>query len=65
MTASLRSSCQRNQRPQDRGVLLERGLPTGAILDLGATSGINMKLIGHADAVSKLSQKYGPTTSPE
>ena len=35
------------------------GLPTGAILDLGVTSGIKMHLIGHADVVPKMSQKYG------
>jgi uncharacterized protein len=35
------------------------GLPTAAILDLGVTSGITMKLIGHADVVPKLTQKYG------
>jgi TRAP transporter TAXI family solute receptor len=36
------------------------GLPTGAILDLGVTSGIKMKLIDHADVVAKMAEKYGP-----
>jgi len=36
------------------------GLPTAAIMDLGATPGVKMKLIGHADAVSKMREKYGP-----
>jgi len=36
------------------------GLPTAAVIDLGATPGIKMKLIGHADAVSKMRETYGP-----
>ncbi len=36
------------------------GLPTAAITDLGATPGIKMRLIGHADAVSKMRETYGP-----
>ncbi len=36
------------------------GLPTAAIMDLGATPGVKMKLIGHADAVPKMREKYGP-----
>ncbi len=36
------------------------GLPTAAITDLGATPGVKMKLIGHADAVPKMREKYGP-----
>jgi TRAP transporter TAXI family solute receptor len=36
------------------------GLPTAAVTDLGATPGIKMKLIGHADAVSKMRETYGP-----
>jgi TRAP transporter TAXI family solute receptor len=36
------------------------GLPTAAITDLGATPGIKMKLIGHADAVPKMRETYGP-----
>jgi hypothetical protein len=36
------------------------GLPTAAVTDLGATPGIKMKLIGHADAVLKMRETYGP-----
>jgi TRAP transporter TAXI family solute receptor len=36
------------------------GLPTAAITDLGATPGVKMKLIGHADAVPKMREKCGP-----
>jgi TRAP transporter TAXI family solute receptor len=36
------------------------GLPTAAIMDLGATPGIKIKLIGHADAVPKMRETYGP-----
>ena len=36
------------------------GLPTAAITDLGATPGVKMKLIGHAEAVPKMREKYGP-----
>jgi len=36
------------------------GLPTAAIADLGATPGVKMKLIGQADAVPKMREKYGP-----
>jgi len=36
------------------------GLPTAAVTDLGATPGIKMKIIGHADAVPKMREKYGP-----
>jgi len=36
------------------------GLPTAAVTDLGATPGTKMKLISHADAVSKMREKYGP-----
>ena len=36
------------------------GLPTAAILDLGATSGIKIHLIPHGDAVAKMVAKYGP-----
>ncbi len=36
------------------------GLPTAAIMDLGATPGVKLKFIGHADAVSKMREKYGP-----
>ncbi len=36
------------------------GLPTAAILDLGATPGLKIHLIAHADAVPKMVGKYGP-----
>jgi uncharacterized protein len=36
------------------------GLPTASILDLGATPGIKMKLVGHDDGVSRMIAKYGP-----
>jgi uncharacterized protein len=36
------------------------GLPTAAILDLGATPGIKIQLIPHGDSVAKMTAKYGP-----
>jgi TRAP transporter TAXI family solute receptor len=36
------------------------GLPTAAVIDLGATPGVKMKLIAHADAVLKMRETYGP-----
>jgi TRAP transporter TAXI family solute receptor len=36
------------------------GLPTASILDVGATPGIKIKLIGQEDAVPKMVSKYGP-----
>ena len=36
------------------------GLPTAAVTDLGATPGVKMKLIGHADAIPKMRETYGP-----
>jgi uncharacterized protein len=36
------------------------GLPTAAILDLAATPGIKIQLVGHGDAVAKMVSKYGP-----
>lgn len=36
------------------------GLPTASVIDLGATPGIKMKLIGHEDAIPKMIGKYGP-----
>jgi TRAP transporter TAXI family solute receptor len=35
------------------------GLPTSAVTDLGATPGIKLKLIDHADLVGKMNAKYG------
>jgi TRAP transporter TAXI family solute receptor len=36
------------------------GLPTASVTDLGATPGVTLKLIPHADAVPKMREKYGP-----
>jgi uncharacterized protein len=36
------------------------GLPTASVTDLGATPGIKLKLIAHADAIPKMNEKYGP-----
>jgi TRAP transporter TAXI family solute receptor len=36
------------------------GLPTASVTDLGATPGVKMKLLDHGDAVSKMTEKYGP-----
>lgn len=36
------------------------GLPTAAITDLGATPGVKLKLIGHAEVVPKMREKSGP-----
>jgi TRAP transporter TAXI family solute receptor len=36
------------------------GLPTASVTDLGATPGVKIKLISHADAVPKMREKYGP-----
>jgi TRAP transporter TAXI family solute receptor len=35
------------------------GIPTAAVTDLGATPGLKMKLIDHADLVDKMNAKYG------
>jgi TRAP transporter TAXI family solute receptor len=35
------------------------GLPTAAVTDLGATPGVKIKLIDHADLVEKMNAKYG------
>jgi TRAP transporter TAXI family solute receptor len=35
------------------------GLPTSAVTDLGATPGVKLKLIDHADLVDKMNAKYG------
>jgi TRAP transporter TAXI family solute receptor len=35
------------------------GLPTAAVTDLGATPGMKIKLIDHADVVDKMNKKYG------
>lgn len=36
------------------------GLPTASVIDLGATPGIKIKLIGHENAIPKMREKYGP-----
>ena len=35
------------------------GLPTAAVTDLGASPGIKLKLVDHADLVEKMNDKYG------
>src|SRR5256886_14605391 len=35
------------------------GLPTAGVTDLGATPGVKIKLIDHADVVAKMNAKYG------
>ncbi len=35
------------------------GLPTSAVTDLAATPGVKLKLIDHADVVTKMNAKYG------
>ncbi|MEI7805372.1 MAG: TAXI family TRAP transporter solute-binding subunit [Hyphomicrobiales bacterium] len=35
------------------------GLPTAAVTDLGATPGVKIKLIDHADLAAKMNAKYG------
>jgi uncharacterized protein len=36
------------------------GLPTASVTELGMTSGLKFKLIGHADVIPKMREKYGP-----
>jgi len=36
------------------------GLPTAAIIDLGATPGQKLKLLDHSDAIPAMVKKYGP-----
>ena len=36
------------------------GVPTAAVTDLGATPGVKIKLLDHADAIPALVKKYGP-----
>jgi uncharacterized protein len=35
------------------------GIPTAAVTDLGATPGVKIKMIDHADTVGKMNAKYG------
>lgn len=39
------------------------GLPTAAVTEFGAIPGVKIKIIGHADAVPKMREKYGPIYS--
>jgi len=41
------------------------GLPTAAVTDLGATPGLKIKLIDHADLYEKMNQKYGNLYAPD
>jgi uncharacterized protein len=36
------------------------GLPTASVMDLAATPGVKIRVVGHADAVPKMREKYGP-----
>jgi TRAP transporter TAXI family solute receptor len=36
------------------------GIPTSSVTDLGATPGVRLKLVDHADAVDAMNKKYGP-----
>ena len=36
------------------------GVPTAAVMDLGSTPGIKIKLLAHDDLIERISQKYGP-----
>lgn len=39
------------------------GLPTAAVTDLGATPGVKIKMVDHAEAVEAMNKKYGPLYS--
>lgn len=41
------------------------GVPTSAITDLGASPGIQLVMVDHADLVPKIVAKYGPVYFPE
>jgi uncharacterized protein len=41
------------------------GIPTSAITDLGASPGIELRLIDHAQYIPKIVEKYGPVYFPE
>ncbi|MBX9698878.1 MAG: TAXI family TRAP transporter solute-binding subunit [Acetobacteraceae bacterium] len=41
------------------------GVPTSAITDLGASPGIQLRLIDHADLIPKIVEKHGPVYFPE
>jgi uncharacterized protein len=39
------------------------GVPTAAVTDLGATPGVKIKMVDHADTIPKMNAKYGPLYS--
>lgn len=41
------------------------GLPTAAVSDLGATPGVKIQMIDHADTVPAMNKKYGDLYSPD
>ncbi len=41
------------------------GIPTSAITDLGASPGIQLRLVDHAEFVPKIVEKHGPVYFPE
>lgn len=41
------------------------GVPTSAITDLGASPGITLRLVDHAEFVPQIVEKYGPVYFPE
>jgi TRAP transporter TAXI family solute receptor len=41
------------------------GVPTSAVTDLGASPGIQLRLIDHAEYVPKITEKHGPVYFPE
>lgn len=41
------------------------GIPTSAITDLGASPGITLRLVDHAEFTDKIVEKYGPVYFPE
>ena len=41
-------------------VFFVAGIPVSSFTDLGATPGVKIKLVDHADAVEKMNAKYGP-----
>src|SRR5262249_40931127 len=43
-----------------QGFFFVGGLPVAAVTDLGATPGVKIKMIDHADAVAKMNEKHGP-----
>ena len=52
-------SIERHQGPKIDAFFWVGGLPTAAVTDLGATPGVKIKLVDHADVVEKINAKYG------